>query len=551
MTSSADLLLVHGRIYTVDPARPWVQALAIRDGTLVAAGRDAEIEAYRGPGTEAIDLGGRMVMPGIVDSHTHFLLASESRSQADLVDAQTVDEVSRRIRAHAAAHPDDPWVRGFGWTYGSFPAADGLPTRQLLDALVPDRPALLLAFDAHSSWANSKALAAGGITRDTSDPSENGVRTGAIVRDPATGEPTGVLTEAAMVPVRRAAPRLPRERLAGYLRESMAEANRRGITTAVNASGSIQELELYAELHRQGQLTVRMTCALGEVVGVKHHPTPDELAAIDEARRRFTGDWVRAGLVKLFVDGVMESHSAAVLEPYATLPRERGEIAYSADELRALCLALDRRGVQVMAHAVGDRAVRTVLDAYEAVDRENGPRDRRYRVEHVETLSADDVPRFARLGVVASMQPLHCGLISEDPAWLQNTGEARWSTAFRWFDLAASGATLAFGSDWPVVTLDPFVGIQAALTRQSPAGEPPGGWFPAQRVALDQALASYTCHASYAAFLDDRIGTLAPGKLADLIVLSQNLFEVPSTEIGSTRGLLTLVGGRTVWRDGL
>jgi predicted amidohydrolase YtcJ len=549
--SPASLLLLHGRVYTADPARPWAQALAIRDDTILAVGSDGEAEAYRGTGTREIDLGGRMVMPGIVDSHTHVLIASESRSQADMVEAKTLDEIGTIIREHAAAHPADPWVRGFGWMYGLFPTPDGLPTRQILDELVPDRPALMLAFDAHSSWANSRALAAAGITRDTPDPTDNGVVTGAIVRDPATGEPTGVLKEAAMVPARNAAPELPRERLIGYLAESMAEANRRGITTAVNASGSIHELELYAELHRQGSLTVRMCCALGEVVGVKHHSTPEELAIVEDARRRFTGDWVRGGLVKLFVDGVMESHSAALLAPYANLPHACGETVYTPEELHALCLELDRRTIQVMAHAVGDRAVRTILDAYEAVARTNGPRDRRFRVEHIETVSTDDVPRFASLGVIASMQPLHGGLIPEDPPWQENTGEARWSTAFRWFDLAASGAMLAFGSDWPVVTLDPFAGIQAALTRQTPSGEPPGGWFPEQRLVLDQALLAYTRDAGYAAFFDDRIGTLAPGKLADLLVLSQNLFEIPSTAIANTRILLTMVGGRIVWQDGI
>ena len=555
MTAHPDRLLLHGRIYTADPARPWAEALAIRDETIVAVGSTAEIARLRGPDTDSIDLGGRMVLPGLIDSHTHTLIASENRGQANVVDIQSVEEVGQIVRAHAAAFPDDPWVLGFGWMYGLFPTPTGLPTRELLDAWVPDRPALILAFDAHSSWANSRALALARIARDTPDPSENGVRTGEIVRDPATGEPTGVLKEAAMVAVREVVPPLPRERLLGYVRESLAEANRRGITSAVNASGSLREMALYRELHERGELTVRMTCALAEVVGVKHHPMPAELAVVEEARHRYTGDWVRAGVVKLFVDGVMESHSAALLAPYTVLPPGDadpcGETVYSPDELRALCLELDRRGIQVMAHAVGDRAVRTILDTYEAVARENGPRDRRFRIEHVETVSPDDIPRVAQLGVIASLQPLHCGLITEDPEWLRNVGEARYGTAFNWFSLAASGATLAFGSDWPVVTLDPFVGIQAALTRQSLAGDPPGGWHPEQRLVLDQALAAYTRHAAYAAFLDDRLGTIAPGKLADAIVLSQNLFEIPATQIAETAVLLTMVGGTIVWRDGI
>jgi predicted amidohydrolase YtcJ len=314
-------------------------------------------------------------------------------------------------------------------------------------------------------------------------------------------------------------------------------------------------MELYEGLQSQRQLTVRMVCALGETVGVKHHPTPEELAVVEEARQRFAGDWVRAGLVKLFVDGVMETHSAALLQPYAHRPphltEDRGTTVYSDEELRVLCGELDRRGIQIMAHAVGDRAVRAILDAYEAVERANGRRDRRYRVEHIETLSPDDVPRFGSLGAIASMQPLHCGLITENPDWLRNVGKARWETAFPWFTLASSGATLVFGSDWPVVTIDPFAGIQAALTRQTPSGEPPGGWFARQRLALDQVLAGYTRDAAYAAFFDDRIGTLEPGKLADLIVLSQNLFDTPANEIGQTAVMLTMVGGWIVWREGL
>ncbi|MFY9528956.1 MAG: amidohydrolase [Candidatus Acidiferrales bacterium] len=495
-----------------------------------------------------IDLAGRMVMPGIIDSHTHFLAGSQALAWVNLEGIANTQKIKEGIRAYSAAHPKLPWVRGGGWQYGIFPPS-GLPTKELLDEIVPDRPAALDSYDLHSLWVNSRALELAGITGETPDPVENGILVGTIVRDPKTGEPTGLLKEEAMALVRRAMPEPPREEELSALRAGMAEANRLGVTAVVNASGDVHEMELYDELHRRGQLTVRTTTSFAQIA-VRHRMTPEELESFEQARRRFHDDWVRAGLIKFFADGVVETHSAAMLEPYADDPQLHGFTNYAPEEFQKFVLELDRRGFQIMTHAIGNRAVRMTLDAYEAARTSNGMRDRRFRIEHIETIHPLDISRFGPLGVIASMQPYHLcidGCPNEGGVWARNLGPERLPFAFAWHDLAASGALLALGSDWPVASFNPFLAIQTAVTRQDLKGRPPEGWYGKQKLTLDQALAGYTRNAAYAAFLEKRIGSLEPGKLADLIVLSQNLFEILPLETGKTKVELTIVGGKIVY----
>lgn len=547
-TLPADLLIWHGRIYTSNPNMPWAEAIAISDGIIKAVGTDQEIEKYRGPDTEVIDLGGRMAMPGIIDSHMHFLLGSTGLSWVHLDNIHSADEIKKHIRDYAEKNPQEKWVRGSGWGYDSFSPFE-YPTKEMLDEAVPDRPAVIESCDRHSYWVNSKALELANITRDTPDPKENGIVTGEIVRDQKTGEPTGVLKESAMVLMRAVIPTLSREDLLAKLSEGMAHANRHGITAIVNASGDIPEIELYDELLKQGKLTIRIKNSLGEVAGVKHYLNPETLETFEKARSSFNSDWIRTGLIKFFMDGVVETNTAAMLMPYQDNPSLSGVTNYTKEEFNTFVTELDRRGFQVMTHAIGDAAVRMTLDAYEFAEKENGPRDRRFRVEHIEILDPLDLPRFNKLGVIASMQPLHLAGDSSAERWRKNVGPERLKEGFAWNDLISSGARLVLGSDWPIVTLDPFISMQAALTRQTPDGDPEGGWFPSQCITLDQALAGYTRQAAYAAFFDDRIGAIEPGKSADIIVLSQNLFDIPAKEIGKTKVILTIVNGKVVWRD--
>ncbi len=544
----ADLLLLDGHIYTANPARPWVRALAVRGERILAVGSVAEMAKFRGPHTRLIELGGRMAMPGIIDSHSHFLDGSQTLVQLHLEGAYTVEEIRRRLLAFAAAHPESAWLRGRGWVYDTFKPS-GLPTRQILDETVPDRPVVLTCYDGHSIWVNSRALALAGITRATPDPKQGGLTVGFIVHDAETGEPTGVLKEDPAVNlVLHVIPGPSREENLQALRAGLKEANAQGVTSAFNADGTVAEMELYDELRRQSALTVRMRTGLL----MEPEITAKTLETYEEARRRFPSACNHAGVIKAYMDGVIESHTAAMLEPYADDPKLSGSLNYTPEQFRQNVIELDRRGFQVITHAIGDKGIRTALDAYQAAEEANGRRDRRFRIEHIENINPADIPRFGKLQVIASMQPYHCypepNLLN---VWARNVGPARLPYSFAWHDLLAAGARLNFGSDWPVVSLDPFIGIQNAVTRQDWEGHPEGGWVPNQRVTLDQALAAYTRDGAYAEFEENRKGTLEPGKLADVIVLSQDLSLINPLEIHKTKVLLTVLGGRIVYREGL
>jgi predicted amidohydrolase YtcJ len=487
------------------------------------------------------------MMPGLIDTHTHFLWGSYGLAGVQLYQAKNVEAVKKALTDFANSHPAEKWVYGAGWYYGSF-WPTGLPGRELLDEIFPDRPVSLLSEDGHSLWVNSKALAIAGITKDTPDPV--GARRGMIVRDTTTGEATGVLEEGAKSIVLRAmAETVPKEEKFRRLHLGMDFANQHGITGVVNATGDLPEIELYEELHKRGELTVRMTTAFAEDVGVRHTLSPEELADFEGARQRFHGDWVRAGVIKFFADGVIETHTAAMLAPYANAPGQRGSTLYSPEEFKQDFLELDRRGFQVMTHAIGDAAVRTTLDAYEAIAKQDGPRDRRWRIEHMETVDVSDRARLAQLKVIASIQPWCCPQIGEP--WAQNVGPERLSEGIPWQDIISDGATLIMGSDWPVESLDPFPIMQTGIMRQNPEGKPAGGFFPKQALTLDQMLAGYTRNAAYGEFMEDKLGSLQPGKLADMIVLSQDLYKISPSDIGKTKVLLTMVGGQIVWRNGI
>lgn len=535
-----DLIVINGRVFTADGRGTMAEALAVRGNQVLAVGTNREIKRLRRRATRVVDAHGGTVLPGFNDAHLHLLGGGLALEKVDLLDATTLPEIERKIREFAAANPDRPWVLGRGWYYQPFPG--GLPTRQILDALVPDRPAHMVAYDGHTTWVNSKALALAGITRQTPDP-ENGV----IVKDPRTGEPTGVLKEAAQGLIDKVLPQPTRDDRLRALRAAVAAAHRVGVTSVQNASGSAQEFELYEELRRAGDLKLRVYSALSAGGPV------DELRAaeLDAIRARYPGDaFFKTGAVKLMIDGVVEAHTAALLAPYANRPATAGLPTMTAEELNRTVALLDARGWQIMIHAIGDRGIRLALDAYEHAARVNPPpaRGRRHRIEHIETIDPADVPRFGRLGVVASMQPFHANPSpNQIGVWMANLGAERASRGWAYRSIGEAGGRLAFGSDWPVVALDPRFGVHMAVTRTTPEGTPEGGWFPTEAIPLARALEAYTSGAAFASFDEHRKGTLAPGMLADIVILSADLFALPPGRLLDAVVAMTIFDGKVVY----
>ena len=532
-----DLIIVNGKVFTGDQSS--AEAVAVQGNKVLRVGSNREIQRLARAQTTVVDAKGGSVLPGFNDAHLHLIGGGLALDQVSLGEADTLDALKKTIEAWTEANPAREWIRGRGWLYTVFDT--GLPTRQLLDQLVPDRPAYLVSYDGHTGWANSRALKVAGITRATPNP-VNGV----IVRD-ARGEPTGVLKEAAMALMSQALPVPTREERLAAARAAIVEAHRVGVTSAQVAGGSAADLEVLDELRRHGELTVRVYQALS----VEPDASPAELDALDEVHERFEDDpLLKAGAVKLMADGVVETRTAAMLEPYAGTSDDRGQARTSPDALTELVTELDRRGWQVMTHAIGDAAIRETLDAYQAAAAANPPpaRGRRHRVEHVETPAPADVARFGKLGVVASLQPAHGFPPDADDPWATNLGPERTARGWMSGSLARGGATIAFGSDWPVVDLDPLVGIFVAVNRTSREGEPEGGWLPGERLTLGEAIRAYTSGAAWASFDEQRKGTLEPDMLADIIILSEDIFALPPDRLLDAEVVMTIMDGKVVYR---
>ncbi len=544
----ADIVVTNARVYTVNSRQPWADSLAIRGNKITAVGSEKDIAPYRGRSTKIIDAEQHLVLPGFVDCHVHFLDGSLSLRHVNLEGLKTVPEIQAKVKEYAAAHPADPWVLGRGWSYPVFGAV-ALPDKKYLDEILPDRPVYLEGFDGHTWWANSKALQLAGITRQTKDPPG-----GSFVRDPKTGEATGAVKEdAADAVIRRAIPEPSNEEKLAALRDGLKEANRDGLVRVHSAggvgiaSGDLQNVDLYEQLRQSGDLTLRMYLAYRlDPPNVTH----EQMQEIAELQRRYHDDWIAAGSAKFFLDGVIETHTAAMLAPYSDDPSQSGHLLWDEAVYRKAVADLDRQGVQIFTHAIGDRAVRLALDAYERAQHENHSLDSRHRIEHIETISAADIPRFGQLGVIASFQPLHA--YPDDDTlnvWARNTGAERASRAWAWGSIERSGGHLAFGSDWPIVTLSPWPGLQNAVTRQTNEGEPAGGFVPRERITVEDAIRGYTLGAAYAGKREKNEGSLEPGKVADLIIISQDPFKIEPNDIGKTEVLLTMVGGKVVYQS--
>jgi len=537
----ADTVLLNGKIWTGESDSAFVQAIAINGNKITEIGDDDKIKKLIDSKTLVIDLKKKLVTAGLNDAHIHFLMGSMILSSADLLSTTNLGEMKKSLLAYAEQHRDKLWITGRGWQYGFFEG--GMPNKKYIDSLIPDRPVYLSAYDGHSGLANSKALALAGITRDTKFSGF-----GEIVKD-ANGEPTGAFLEGAQSLVSKVIPKATEEEQLNALRNGMKYAASLGITSAQNANGNVEEFNLYKKLRDMNELTMRFS--LGFNVGLK--TTEKDIAEFIKIKNETQNSpWLKGHAIKFMVDGVIESHTAVMLDPYSDLPvndrAQKKNWNIPPQSYRDLVVKLDSAGFQLYTHAIGDLGVRESLNAYEYAAKINGVRDRRPRIEHIEQVQADDIPRFAKLGVLPSMQPIHADPGTVD-VWSRAVGEERLPRSFAWQSLLNSGAILIYGADWPAcISLDPMRGLHNAVNRRTTTGNPAKGWVPDQRISLQNALKAYTVNAAIGSFDEKQKGKLIPGFLADLVVYSQDLFSIPSMEIHKTKVILTMVDGKEVFR---
>lgn len=524
-------VVVYGRVWTGDPARPFAEAVAMRGERIVAVGARADVQRRVGPRTRVLANGAGLVVPGFGDAHTHFLDGGFQLVSVDLRDADSPAEFVRRIAAYAAAHPRERWITGGDWDHERWSGAP-LPRRQWIDSVTANTPVFVSRLDGHMGVANSRALQLAHIDRTTPDPPG-----GLIVRDSA-GEPTGVLKDNAMGRVFAAMPAPSSEEADSALRRAMRHAAEHGVTT-VHAMGDWEDFAVFRRARSRGELITRIR-AYVQIGGWRR--------LADTVRALGRGDaWLSWGGLKGFMDGSLGSTTAALYEPYLDAPNTRGLLVTDSARRRQEILSADSAGLQVAVHAIGDRANAMLLGFFDETIRRNGPRDRRFRIEHAQHLRQQDIPRFGALGVIPSMQPFHA---IDDGRWAGDrldTTRLRGTYAFR--SLIDTGARLAFGSDWTVAPLDPIQGIYAAVTRRTLDGKNPGGWFPEQKITVEEALRAYTVGVAWAGFAEGRVGTLRPGMLADIVLLDRDLFRVAPEDLGGVRVVKTIAGGRLVFEQ--
>ena len=525
-------LVVYGRVWTGDSTRPWAEAVAASGDSIVAVGDSATIARLVGPDTRVLANGAAMVAPGFMDGHLHFVDGGFQLASVDLRPANSPQEFIARLKAFASERRPGEWILGGDWDHERWPGSP-LPRREWIDSVTPNNPVFVNRLDGHMGLANSAALRAAGITRRTSD-----IPGGVIVRDPRTGEPTGVLKDDAMAPVQRAIPDPTDAQRDAALRRALAFAASKGVTAFAHVSVDPADLATYQRAKAAGALTARAAL---------YFPLETWHAVADTVAKLGRGDdWVWIGGVKGFVDGSLGSTTALFYAPYNDDPSTSGVLVTPEDSLRAWIGAADSAGLQIAVHAIGERANGLLLDIYDSIAHAHGPRDRRFRIEHAQHLRPQDIDRIARLGVVASMQPYHA---IDDGRWAEKRiGPERIKTTYAFRSLLDRHAHLAFGSDWTVAPIDPLLGIYAAVTRRTLDGKHPEGWIPDQKISVEEALRAYTSGDAYGVFAERTRGRLAPGYKADLVLLDQDLTRIQPEAIERATVRATVVGGRVVYQ---
>lgn len=528
-----DSILVNGQIWTGVKQSPFAQALAIKDGKIAAVGSTEAIQALSQKNTEVTDLNGHLALPGFIDNHTHFMTGGFYLLSIDLRDAKDQQDFGSRIAAKAASLPPGRWLTGGNWDHQSWPEAT-LPAKELIDSSTANTPVFVTRLDLHMGLANTLALKIAGITKETPDPPG-----GVIVRDRYSGELTGLLKDTAMELVRQVIPRPSEAEYTAALQAALNYAARLGITSVQDIT-AWEDWPLYLRFNQQDKLSVRIYARTIISEWKKHL---DTLAAYGPGN-----DWLRLGGLKGFVDGSLGAGTALFFEPYTDAPGNCGllfEQMYPEGIMQQRIAAADQAGLPVSVHAIGDKANHILLNIFTEVMKANGPKDRRFRIEHAQHLTNTDIARMAGLGVIASVQPYH---LIDDGRWAEKKiGKDRCQNAFPFRGLLDAGVMLTFGSDWPVAPPSPLLGIYAAVTRRTIDGQFPDGWIPQQKFSVEEAIRAYTVNGAYAEFAEHTKGILEPGKLADIIILSADIFAIDPADIPAVEVLQTIVGGKIVY----
>jgi len=530
----ADLIVTNAKVWTVDHKQPTAEAVAVLGDRIIAVGSKADIEALRGPSTNVIDAGGKLLLPGFNDAHVHFVDGGMQLDAVQLNDATSADEFARRIAEQVKKTPKGEWVLGGDWDETKWTPAK-LPTKELIDPFTPDVPVLVSRYDGHMALANSLALRLAGITAQTPDPPG-----GVIVRD-AQGNPTGALKDAALDLMDKVIPPLSHERRVKAARRALAYAASLGVTSVQHMNPDYADIAAYSELLRRGELTTRIYAAPLITEGV------DDQVKIGISHA-FGGPYLRIGAVKAYADGSLGSRTAYFFEPYSDQPENRGLLGA---EMQPLTLMRDRMvkadavGIQICTHAIGDQTISMVLDLYHEVVRTNRGTEHRFRIEHAQHMAEKDFDRFAQMDVIASVQPYHA---IDDGRWAEpRIGRDRASRTYAFRTFLNHGVHLAFGTDWDVAPLNPLLTVYAAVTRATLDGKNPNGWFPEQKLSVAEAIEAYTMGSAYAEFQEKEKGSITPGKLADMVILSDDIFSIEPARIRDVKVLKTFVGGRIVW----
>lgn len=529
---AADLIVTHARIYTVDDNHPFVSALAVRDGRVEFVGSEQEALLLKGPSTRVIDAGGSTIIPGMIDAHAHLFEVGTYLHNIDLRDTHSYDEVVARVAARVKQVPAGQWIDGRAWDQNKW-GDTRFPTHEKLTAVSPNNPVVLTRVDGHAILVNAAAMRAAGVTAATKDPAG-----GRIERFP-NGDPTGVFVDNAMGLINRVIPPLPHDEMVSAGLDAMKELNRYGLTGVDDPGEPRQVLDLWEELAKSGRMSLRVYAMIADdSATIEHYFQLGPRSAMYDNHL-----WIRA--IKLYADGALGSRGAALLDPYTDDPKNSGLLKSTPEHLRDVSIRALQHGFQVATHAIGDRGNRIALDAYEAALEAVPTVDHRFRIEHAQIVDHADIPRFAQLGVIPSMQAVHA---TSDMYWASNRlGYARTLGAYAWRSLLETGVIIPNGSDMPVERVNPLYSFHAAISRQDDNNWPPGGWFPEQRMTREEALKSITIWPAYAAFQEQMLGSLTPGKLADFVILDRDIMTVPASEILGTSVIATYIGGKAVF----